>query len=171
VSTSGKGLVLWLCVWSTGACWSQASATDIAALAEGIAAYEAGQWQASADALARALGQQGADVLYRLDALAYMGRVQVRLGNPDRARDYFRQLLGLQPDYRLNRSDPAGLDLFEEVLRPPAPPLQPQAGRSRLTKLLIAAAVLGGGAAFLLLSGGGGGGTGVGSIGGEIALP
>lgn len=111
-----KLLVVLLCCRLAGVCWGQGmSALDY--LGEGIAAYEAGQWQACVDALEKARAQSFGNPLYQLDALVFLGRAYARLGHQDRALVHFREVLKLQPDYRLDPTDPAGLVLFGKLLR------------------------------------------------------
>lgn len=105
-------LVPLLCARLAGVSWGQTAVSSLEYLTQGIVAYEQGQWEECAGSLEKALAQGFDDPLYRLDALVFLGRVHARLGQDERARTYFRQVLEIQPDYRLDPSDEAGVELF-----------------------------------------------------------
>lgn len=170
-------LVLLLCGRLAGVCWSQGPPGGLDFLREGIAAYEAGQWQGCVDALEKAVAQGFGNPLYRLDALVFLGRAQAQLGHEERALAYFKEVLKLQPDYRLDAADLAGLELFGRLLGGDEKDHEQMAkgGGFPTGKVVAGAGGVGVIAAILLLLSGGGGGSEPapdrGSIEGVVVLP
>jgi tetratricopeptide (TPR) repeat protein len=150
--------------------WGQPADPALNYLSEGIAAYQRGDWQASAGALERALAQGFGNPLYRLDALVVLGRAYARMGRRERAQAYFRQVLELQPDYRLDSSDEAGLALFEALLAGTTPQTQRKGGFPKGKVALAVLAVSAAAIAFLLL-GPSSGGAAEGTVEGDVVLP
>lgn len=169
-------VLLLLCTRLVGVCWGQEmSALDY--LGEGISAYEADQWQTCVDALEKAIAQGFSNPLYRLDALVSLGRAYARLGQRERALSYFKEVLKLQPDYRLDPDDSAGLKLFDELLKEETVVgAEVEGGGFPTGKIIVGFGGLAGIGALLILVSGGGGGEGssqpdMGSIEGEVVLP
>ena len=165
-----KVMVLLICGRLAGLGWAQAPASALDYLTEGIAAYEQGQWRECADTLEKALAEGFENPLYRLDALVFLGRAHARLGQAERARAYFRQVLEIQPDYRLDPADEAGVALFAGLLEEGERPEKEEKGGLPVGKIGVVVAAAGAAVLWLLL-GGGGEGEDQGSIEGEIELP
>lgn len=138
-------------------------------LAEADDAYTFGRFDEAIDLLRRCVRHRGASSLeqqraYRLLALSYIGKNDDR-----RARDNVRELLQINPDYRIDpdQDPPPFAEMVREISREQA--RQPaddtptaERKKSGVSKwvLLGGGAVLAGVAAAVLLSGGGDDGTG-----------
>ena len=153
-------LAVWLCARLAGVCWGQGPSGSLDFLSEGIAAYQAGQWQVCVDALEKAVAQGFENPLYRLDALVCLGRAHARLGHRERALTYFKEALRQQPDYRPDTADTAGVELFATLLGADDKSHEQTPGRAGFPagKILAwAGGVVTIAVVLLLLPGGGGG--------------
>ena len=65
-------LIPLLCARLVGASWGQTASSSLEYLAQGIVAYEWGQWEECAESLERALAQGFDDPLYRLEKRGYV---------------------------------------------------------------------------------------------------
>jgi len=148
-------------------------ASGIEYLTEGMAAYERGHWQVCVDALEKALAQGFENPLYRLEGQVLLGRAYAQLGHTDRARSYFQEVLKLQPDYRLDPVDPAGMEVYQSLIQdsstsveatdPPGFPMM---------KVVLGVGVAAATILIALMAGGGdGAGTPEGAVEGVLVLP
>lgn len=74
--------------------------TDPAAealLAEGVAAMDEADFEAAGERFERLANNEAAPIPLRSDALRYLGRVQVALGDEEAARDTMTRLIALEP--------------------------------------------------------------------------
>ena len=155
-----KSVVWILCLPLAGGAWGQGPDKGFSYLMESIAAYEQSHWRACVEGLEKGLLAGFEEPLHKLDALVLLGRAYARLGEIQRAEVFFRQVLDAQPLYRLDESDPNGVEVFRTLLAVPDRQQKsdpPVPGGLPGGKLLLGAVVVGGAASVLLLLSAGGG--------------